>query len=203
MEALIQLLEERQRILWVHFAPSCGTASRSRERPLKHLEKMGYEVPKPLRNDQRPMGIPGLVGKDLAKVLSANATYAAMLRVCQFCWASNIAISIENPGNSLFWKIPSVQRFLQEVAGYDAVFHHCVHGGLRDKLTRWWASVDWFLPLAILCDKTACASTMESGGQKWKDRVPYSRRGCLSDSSLQETGRHSIRAGNVAGRSKT
>ena len=154
LEALIQLLDkERQRILWVHFAPSCGTASRSRERPLKHLERMGYEIPKPLRNDQYPMGIPGLSGKDLAKVTSANATYAAMLRVCQFCWAANIAISIENPGNSLFWKIPSVERFLREVGGYDAVFHHCVHGGFRDKLTRWWASVDWFLPLAILCDK--------------------------------------------------
>ena len=58
---------------------------------------------------------------------------------------ANIAISIENPGNSLFWKIPSVQQFLREVAGYNAIFHHCVYGGLKDKLTRWWASVDWFL----------------------------------------------------------
>ena len=126
---------------------------------MKHLERMGYTVPKPLRSDQFPMGIPGLVGKDLEKVLSATATYAAMLKVCRFCWAYNIAISVENPGNSLFWKIPSLQLFLQEVAGYDAVFHHCVHGGLRDKLTRWWASVDWFLPLAILCDKQHAHAT--------------------------------------------
>ena len=151
---LLQFLDkERQSILWVHFAPSCGAASRSRERLLRHLEKLGYEVPKPLRSDQHPLGIPGVSGKDLAKALSANATYAAMLRVCRQCWEANIAVSIENPGSSLFWKFPSVQQFLHEVAGYDAIFRHCVHGGLRDKLTRWWASVDWFLPLAVLCDK--------------------------------------------------
>ena len=70
------------------------------------------------------------------------------------CLQWGIAISIENPGNSLFWKIPFVLSFLNRVQGFDAVFHHCAHGGLRDKLTRWWASVDWFLSLAILCDKS-------------------------------------------------
>ncbi len=96
LEALLQLLDkERQSILWVHFAPSCGTASRSRERPLKHLEKLGFDVPKPLRSNQHPMGAPGLSGKDLAKVLSANATYEAMLRVCKQCLLADIAISIE------------------------------------------------------------------------------------------------------------
>ena len=132
LEALLQLLDkERQHILWVHFAPSCGTASWSRERPLKHLERLGYEVPKSL-------SIPGLGGKDLAKVLSANSNYAAMLRVCRLCWEAKIGISTDNPGNSLFWKTPAVQQFLREVAGYDAMFHQCVHGSLRDKLTRWW-----------------------------------------------------------------
>ena len=126
---------------------------------MKHLERLGYEVPKPLRSDLHPLGIPGLTGKDLAKVLSANATYEAMLRVCRHCWEYGIAISIENPGNSLFWKIPRVQHFLREVQGYDAVFHHCVHGGFRDKLTRWWASVDWFLSLALLCDKQHAHAT--------------------------------------------
>ena len=104
LDALLQVLEkEKDCILWVHFAPSCGTASRSRERPLKHLERQGFEVPKPLRSDQHPLGVPGLVGRDLAKVLSANATYTAMLKVCEMCLQFGIAISIENPGNSLFW----------------------------------------------------------------------------------------------------
>eukprot|EP00434_Breviolum_minutum_P036682 symbB.v1.2.032515.t1/scaffold3913.1/size48432/3 len=153
LEALLSLLEkERDAVLWVHFAPSCGTASRSRERPLKHLERQGFAVPKPLRSDDHPLGLPGLFGKDLAKVLSANATYRAMLKVCVLCLTLGIAISIENPGNSLFWKIPFIVEFLEKNPGFDAMFHHCVHGGLRDKLTRWWSDRDWFLPLALLCD---------------------------------------------------
>ena len=153
LDALLSLLEkERDAVLWVHFAPSCGTASRSRERPLRHLEKQGFAVPKPLRSDEHPLGLPGLFGKDLAKVLSANATYRAMLKVCVLCLTLGIAISIENPGNSLFWKIPFIVDFLEKNPGFDAMFHHCVHGGLRDKLTRWWSDRDWFLPLALLCD---------------------------------------------------
>ena len=34
-------------ILWAHFAPSCGTASIARGRPLPKLAKMGIKVPKP------------------------------------------------------------------------------------------------------------------------------------------------------------
>lgn len=140
LAALLSLLEkERDAVLWVHFAPSCGTASRSRERPLRHLERQGFEVPKPLRSDEHPLGLPGLFGKDLAKVLSANETYNAMLKVCVLCLSLGIAISIENPGNSLFWKIPFIVAFLEKNPGFDAMFHHCVHGGLRDKLTRWWS----------------------------------------------------------------
>ena len=88
------------------------------------------------------------------KVSIANETYKAMIEVAERCLQWGIAISIENPGNSLFWKILFVLSFLHRVQGFDAIFHHCAHGGLRDKLTRWWASVDWFLSLAILCDKS-------------------------------------------------
>lgn len=120
---------------------------------MKHLERQGFDIPKPLRSDQHPLGLPGLVGKDLAKVVSANATYAAMIQVCILCLELQIAISIENPGNSIFWKIPFIVKFLEAHPGFDAMFHNCVHGGLRDKLTRWWSDRDWFLPLAMLCDK--------------------------------------------------
>ena len=119
-----------------HFAPSCGTASRSRERPLKKFENMGFNFPKPLRSDAFPLGLPNLEGLDKEKVLIANQTYKAMIEVAEHCLRFGIAISVENPGNSFFWKILFVSAFLNRVQGYDAVFHHCVHGGLRDKLTR-------------------------------------------------------------------
>ena len=63
------------RILWAHFAPSCGTASRARGKPLPKLEKLGIKVPKPLRSDSRPMGMDGLSGLDKVKAECANITY--------------------------------------------------------------------------------------------------------------------------------
>ena len=40
--------------------PPCGTASKARERPLKHLEQLGLKVPKPLRSRDQPDQLDGL-----------------------------------------------------------------------------------------------------------------------------------------------
>ena len=56
-----------KQILWAHFAPSCGTASRARGRPLPKLAKLGAKVPMPLRSDTKPMGLDGLAGLDKVK----------------------------------------------------------------------------------------------------------------------------------------
>ena len=78
--SLLQLIDkEGPSILRAHFAPSCGTASRSRERPLKKFEAMGFSVPKPLRSDAFPLGLPNLQGLDREKVSIANETYKAMI----------------------------------------------------------------------------------------------------------------------------
>ena len=80
----LQLIDkEGLSILWAHFAPSCGTASRSRERPLKKFEKMGFSIPKPLRSDAFPLGLPNLQGLDREKVIIANETYKAMIEVAE------------------------------------------------------------------------------------------------------------------------
>ena len=56
-DALVKFIRlEKHRIIWVHFAPSCGTASRAGERPLKSWERKGYRIPKPLRSDEFPLG---------------------------------------------------------------------------------------------------------------------------------------------------
>ena len=63
--SLLQLIDkEGPSILRAHFAPSCGTASRSRERPLKKFEAMGFSVPKPLRSHAFLLGLPNLQGLD-------------------------------------------------------------------------------------------------------------------------------------------
>ena len=154
---------------------------------MKKFEEMGFNIPKPVRSDAFPLGLPNLQGLDREKVIIANDTYKAMIEVAERCLQWGSAISIENPGNSLFWKIPFVLAFINRVKGFDAVFHHCAHGGLRDKLTRWWASVDWFLPLAILCDK----SHYHAPWNPTVKGVPLTRGSCLPDSSMYKTGGYS------------
>ena len=64
----------------------------------------------------------------------------------------NILCSLENPENSLFWDYPEIAEILQDHVGFSVYFHHCMHGGTRNKKTRWWASQDIFFPLTAFCD---------------------------------------------------
>ena len=103
-DALVEFIRlEKHRIIWVHFAPSCGTASRARERPLKALEKQGYRLPKPLRSHEFPLGVPGLKGTDKYRTETANITYSRTAVLATMLHEWGIAISIENPLNSIFW----------------------------------------------------------------------------------------------------
>eukprot|EP00435_Cladocopium_sp_Y103_P072753 s158_g41.t1 len=141
-------------ILWAHFAPSCGTASRARGRPIPKLEKMGFKVPKPLRSDLQPLGLDGLSGLDKVKAECANITYESTCILIQLCFDLAIAVSVENPENSLFWKIPIVEQLMAQLGGYMTLFDNCCHGGTRQKGTAWWSTVDWFQCLAARCDNS-------------------------------------------------
>ena len=153
-DALVEFIRlEKHRIIWVHFAPSCGTASRARERPLKSLEKKGYRIPKPLRSDEFPLGVPGLQGTDKHRTETANITYSRTAELATMLHEWGITMSIENPLNSIFWLVPDIVALLSQVeAGFETVFDHCCHGGMRDKSTMWWSNKDWFLPLSQRCD---------------------------------------------------
>ena len=154
-EALVEFIRlEKHRIVWVHFAPSCGTASRARERPLRSWERKGYRVPKPLRSDQFPLGVPGLKGIDKHRTETANITYSQTAILAMMWHGWGITISIENPLRSIFWLVPDVVKMLSTIGGYETVFDHCCHGGLRDKSTMWWSNRDWFLSLSQRCDKS-------------------------------------------------
>ena len=101
--ALCELVQKHHdQILWVHFAPACGTASRARGRPLPKLQKLGVKVPQPLRSDEQPMGLDGLGGLDKVKTETANITYENMCLLARMCHGLDIAISVENPENSIF-----------------------------------------------------------------------------------------------------
>ena len=98
------------------------------------------------------MGLDGLAGLDKIKAESANITYDSTLELMRLCLQFQIAVSLENPANSLFWKIPAIAEFIKAVGGYMTYFDNCCHGGTRQKATGWWANVDWFTGLAARCD---------------------------------------------------
>ena len=149
---LLQYIEaEKEELLHVHFAPSCGTASRAREKA---------PGPPPLRSDTFPDGLPGLSEQNKARVNAANQSYIAMLSLAKFVISLNVSISIENPKNSLFWKCSFVRKFLDDLPQFHICeFQHCMHGGKRNKFTHWLScnprnlERDMFESLHLLCDQ--------------------------------------------------
>ena len=148
---------EKDAIFHAHFAPSCGTASRARGRPIPgEHPKAG---PQPLRSEIFPNGLPGLSSHDQARVDKANESYSATVRLIRKLIGLGISVSIENPKNSFFWKYSDVAKLLESFGDrHFSIFHHCMHGGKRDKQTAWWswnprnAEKDMFQSLALQCD---------------------------------------------------
>ena len=140
-------VKEQDHIVWVHFAPSGETASRAREKPLPAFVKQGIRVAKPLRSDDKPLGLDGLMGSDKVKCETANVVYENTCRLIFAAVKLGFTVSLENPVNSLFWLIPSVVSLLEQLQGFDTLFHNCCHGGKRKNYIRWWCTHDWFLRL--------------------------------------------------------
>ena len=153
LDTLMDLVrEERQRIVAIHLAPACGTASKAREKKLVSLAQQGFKIPGPLRSQQQPMGLDGLEGLDKIRTETANLVYSASARLITLCIELDILCSLENPENSLFWFFPEIEHILQSFGGHSVSFHNCMHGGVRNKLTKWWATDSTFESLRILCD---------------------------------------------------
>ena len=152
------LQAESDELLHVHFAPSCGTASRAREKPIPGLPL--HKQPKPLRSDYFPDGIPGLRPMEAERVKLANVSYDATMDLVIFLSSMGVSSSIENPSNSLFWKYSSVVRAMQSISGHFTYFDSCMHGGARDKSTAWWShdpsavDVNIFEALQAKCDQS-------------------------------------------------
>ena len=145
------LSAEGDNLAWLHIAPACGTASRAREKPNRTLEKAGYRVPKPCRSDQYPLGLPNLQGLDKTRTEAANEVYKVTAELVRMVPKLGVVCTIENPSNSLFWKVPYIADMICDLGGYDLVFDSCCHGGSRKKSTKFWCTHDWFLGLAATC----------------------------------------------------
>ena len=158
---------ERAEIALVHLAPPCGTASAARSVPAPHLDRVGFRAPRPLRSVQYPMGLPNLEGQDLLRVAAANTLYAAVGRIVQIATSLDIRVTVENPANSLAWLCDGMHELLYYPGASEVLFDHCMHGGTRDKCTRWWCSDNFFDSLALRCSK-------DHPHASWKPRLTAS-----------------------------
>ena len=155
VDALCQFLEaEASNIACVWIAPSCGTASKARERRLPQLQKLGIAVPVPLRSSAQPDQLDGLADTDKLKVEKANLLYSAVEQITRTTCRCNIFTGIENPGNSHYWGTTPMQDIIAEFGNNFVTFHNCCHGGFRDKLTSIWVNDDWIQALEARCDNS-------------------------------------------------
>ena len=177
LQAIIDILHtEKDRILAVHLAPACGTASRAREKKLTSLANQDFKIPGPLRSQKQPMGIDGLSGLDKVRTETANIVYAATAKLIEVCYSLQILCSVENPENSLFWFFPEVATVIEKIGRHSVSFHNCMYGGARNKLTKWWA--------LKLCEFLATKATAMPSG------TPY--RWGKNCNSLQQRKQHTL-----------
>ena len=151
-QSLVAFLEaERDNLGWVHFAPACGTASKAREREQPGLERKGFSLPKPLRSELHPLGLPGLTGVDKLRTETANLVYEVCAQLVTMLVQWGVCCTIENPTNSLFWCVPCIKTLVSNLGGYDCIFDNCCHGGQRKKSSKFWCSQPWFQALVAQC----------------------------------------------------
>ena len=148
---------------FIHAALPCGTGSRARERPIPlALRKRGAPAPRPLRDAQYPLGLPGLTAFEVAKVRSANLLAAFTIQVFAVSRQWNAIFTIENPKNSWMWSV--LEHYVKEtkcpptLQAWNAMsnisFSNCAHGGDRPKQTTLRSSHKFLHTLQAQCPGT-------------------------------------------------
>ena len=151
---MVQLLEYAN-VVYVHWAPPCGTGSRARGRPIpKSLKRIGAPEPRPLRSDDFPQGLPGLTPDEQLRVDAANAIYLHYVKFGYILHERGIAQSCENPPNAFLWQCQGVEQLQRDLALEDVDFHSCMWGGQRLRVCRWRASPGMLSDLAVWCDNS-------------------------------------------------
>ena len=141
----LRFLTKSRRPFHFHAAPPCGTASRARDRPLA----TGFHGPPPVRSEQYPLGFPWLKGLLKEKVTSANRIYIELAAFIFEINLLNIGWSVENPASSYLWSI--AEYALLKEKHFFVIFHSCIHGGQRKKLTGWLTNISEMKTLGGLC----------------------------------------------------
>lgn len=145
------LLEElllQGNVLYIHFAPPCGTCSAARSIRLSRSR----HGPKPLRSMAHPMGLKNLTPIQSKRVRLANQLYE--WTVCVILKLDPKGIwSVENPSSSLMWMTTPFQRLMRSALRIFGVsFHTCMYNAPRKKTTALWGNFEEIKLLARTCD---------------------------------------------------
>ncbi|CAE7502613.1 unnamed protein product [Symbiodinium natans] len=157
-QLLARLLQEPP--FAVHIALPCGTGSRARERPIsKRARLQGAPDPRPLRDGENVLGLPGLSEKDQFRVDKSNELCRFVIFLLQHL-PSSCQISIENPENSWIWAVlahfvrasqcPSLLKRWSSMR--EVCFSNCMKGGKRPKRTRFRCSHASLQSMEADCD---------------------------------------------------
>ena len=152
-------LVDSENVVYVHFAPPCGTASQARQiRRSFEVPGVGLVDPKPLRSLELPDGLPNLSLNDNHRVQVANELYKFVANAVVRLHSLGIAWSIENPSRSLMWQTSWFKELQLLSEGpsdfkYSSVdFFHCMHGGKRPKETLLIYAIVDFSTLHAVCN---------------------------------------------------
>ena len=148
---LLELLDNPQ-VMYVHIAMPCGTASKAREIPMASWKLNGRKAPGPLRSPLHPEGLPNLSGLDKTRVSQANMLYDFSLLVMKRCLSSDVYFTCENPRSSYLWQYLGYPKLLADPRVQQSEFQNCMHGGSRDKWSKWAGTLPNLSSLDAKCD---------------------------------------------------
>ena len=148
-----RILEEllaQDAVLYVHFAPPCGTASEARSIALSS----SHHGPPPLRSLAKPMGLDNLTRHQQERVKTANFLYEWTCDMIRALHCRGVGWSVENPAGSLMWvTVPFVQLQAAISSFLAFSFHACMFQAERKKDAAIWTSVpELRLALERKCD---------------------------------------------------
>ena len=129
-----KLHEELKSAVFIAAALDCSTKSRIREK--EGVRADGKPLPKPLRSEEYPMGLPGLVGYDKERVQRDNDAAEFVLSELQHAHNKGVGSVRENPHNSLHWCTPTEVRMFATGEWWDRHYHACCLHATRRKSQR-------------------------------------------------------------------
>eukprot|EP00435_Cladocopium_sp_Y103_P065983 s116_g28.t1 len=181
-----ELLEEwlnSPLLLWVHFAPVCGTASRAREIPRPDIPF----APRPLRSLEFPLGLPSLSGDERRRVGIANELFHYTCFLFALCIVRGVLATMENPRGSYLWVTEYVLALMRIYPLYATDFQACMYGSMRDKWTRIVASFPEIVQMDATCNRQhpdlGWGFTVNQSGEKvWAtaEESKYPRKLCVA-----------------------